>query len=182
MLLINGSGMFGRTIYKTTLPRLGNLEMMDMLKSIRYMFFRKHSMKKILLDSALVILMGIFVFYILPSNITFFDLASAHTTLAQKAIHTSTALLCILFFRILMMVYKQPWNMTKTLDFLYIIVADVVAGIVYYVITEFVVGSVYPFMLTLVLFALIDIVTLFVRLLYKGLIEDFISMVYKNEK
>jgi FlaA1/EpsC-like NDP-sugar epimerase len=153
-----------------------------MLKGIRYLFFRKNSIKKILLDSALVILISVFVFCILPRNITFFDLASAHTTLVQKAIHTGIALLSILLFRILMMVYKQPWNLTKTLNFLYIIVADVMAGIVYYVITEFVVGSVYPFMLTLILFALIDIVTLFVRLLYKGLIEDFVSMVHKNEK
>jgi FlaA1/EpsC-like NDP-sugar epimerase len=136
-------------------------------------FFYQNSMRKILVDMIVVIIASVFVFGILPEAVTFFSLASSHTTFMQKLIHSVLACVCVFVFRILLMVYKQPWDHTKTICFIHIIVADAMAFIVFYVIAEFALKSVYPFLLELSLFALIDIITLFYRLFYKGLSEEY---------
>lgn len=141
--------------------------------SIRYRFFRKHSLKKMLVDSIVIIFACVLVFEILPANTTFFKLASSHTTFLQKLIHALLALACILLSRSLLMVYKQPWNQTKVINYIYLIVADAMAGILFYCVAEFVLRSVYPFLLEFSLFAMIDIMTLFYRLLYRGLYDEY---------
>lgn len=133
----------------------------------------KSSLCKMLVDAVIVSAACLFVFEILPRNAAFFELASAHTTLPQKTIHAAAALACVVSFRLVMRVYRQSWSNAKTLRFLRIMAADVAAGVAYYVITEYAMGSVYPFLLTLSLFALIDIGTLFLRLLCKGLSEEY---------
>lgn len=141
-------------------------------RTIRSTFFRNNSLKKIGADTFIVLVTAFFVYGILPRGVTFFDLASAHTTFLQKAIHTLVGLACIIFFRTILMVYKQSWNNTKTIYYLNIMIADCMAGVLYLVITEYALGSVYPFLLTLCTFAMNDIATLFVRLLYKAISED----------
>lgn len=128
---------------------------------------------KILVDSVVVLLASLLVFEILPRAATFFTLASNHTTFGQKMMHTLLALLLIILSRTVLMVYKQPWNRTKTMSYIHIIVADAMAGVVFYVVAEFLLHSVYPFLLEFSLFMLIDVGTLFYRLLYKGLSEEY---------
>ncbi len=137
------------------------------------LFFHRCSMRKILADMIVVIIACVFVFGILPEAVAFFSLASSHTTFMQKLIHSALACVCVFVFRILLMVYKQPWDHTKTICFIHIIVADAMAGVIFYVISELTLKSVYPFLLELSLFALIDIITLFYRLFYKGLSEEY---------
>lgn len=141
-------------------------------RSIRATFFRENSLKKIGVDTMIVLITALFVYEVLPRGVTFFDLASSHTTFLQKAIHTFVGLVCILFFRIILMVYKQSWNNTKTMHYLSVMIADGMAGFLYLGITEYALESVYPFLLTLCTFAMNDIVTLFVRLLYKAISEN----------
>lgn len=143
------------------------------MKHLRYRFFRKNSGVKILIDSVVVLLACLLVFEILPRTATFFTLASSHTTFEQKLIHTVLALFLILLSRTSLMVYKQPWNRTKAMSYIHIIVADAMAGVVFYIVAEFVLHSVYPFLLELSLFMLIDVGTLFYRLLYRGISEEY---------
>lgn len=135
-------------------------------------FFSKHSLRRILVDIVTISVVSLLVFEILPRSATFFTLASVHTTTEQKALHSIIALLCVLFFRMLLMVYKRQWISARILNYLNVIVADMIAGIVYYVITEYAFHSVYPFLLTLSMFMMIDILTLFIRLSYQGVVED----------
>lgn len=88
--------------------------------------------------------------------------------LRQKLIYTVLALALILLSRTSLMVYKQPWNRTKAMSYIHIIVADAMTGVVFCIVAEFVLHSVYP----LSLFMLIDIGTLFYRLLYRGISEE----------
>jgi hypothetical protein len=141
--------------------------------NIKYLFFRKNSFKKMLVDAVVVFLVCAFVFEILPFAVTFFSLSTEHTTILQKLLHAFLALACVWLCRIILMVYKQPWNQTKTICYIFIIVADMMAGVLFYIIAEFAIHSVYPFLLMLSIFALIDIFTLFYRLLYKGFSEDY---------
>lgn len=135
-------------------------------------FFSKHSLRRILVDIVTISVVMLLVFEILPRSATFFTLASVHTTIEQKVLHSIVALLCVLFFRMLLMVYKRQWISARILNYLNVIVADMIAGIVYYVITEYAFHSVYPFLLTLSMFMMIDILTLFIRLSYQGVVED----------
>jgi len=128
---------------------------------------------KILIDSAVVILACLLVFEILSQTATFFTLASSHTTFEQKLIHTMIALVLILLSRTSLMVYRQPWNRMKAMSYIHIIVADAMAGVVFYIVAEFVLHSAYPFLLELSLFMLIDVGTLFYRLLYRGIGEEY---------
>ena len=123
---------------------------------------------------------ALLVFEILPRSATFFNLASVHTTTEQKVLHSIVALLCLLVFRTVLMVYKRQWVSAKILNYLNVIVADMIAGIAYYIITEYIFHSVYPFLLTLTLFMMIDILTLFIRLTYQGVVED--CFVKKTDK
>lgn len=135
-------------------------------------FFSKHSLRRIIVDIVIIAVVALLVFEILPRSVAFFTLASVHTTPEQKALHSLIAFLCLLLFRTLLMVYKRPWVSAKILNYLNVIVADIIAGIVYYIITEYIFHSVYPFLLTLTLFMMVDILTLFVRLTYQGVVED----------
>ena len=135
-------------------------------------FFSKHSLRRILVDVVTMAVVALLVFEILPRSATFFSLASVHTTIEQKVLHTLIAFLCVLLFRMLLMVYKKQWVSAKILNYLNVIVADMIAGIVYYIITEYIFYSVYPFLLTLSMFMMIDILTLFIRLTYQGVVED----------
>jgi len=135
-------------------------------------FFAKHSLRRILVDVVTMTVVALLVFEILPRSATFFSLASVHTTIEQKVLHALIAFLCVLLFRTLLMVYKKQWVSAKILNYLNVIVADMIAGIVYYIITEYIFYSVYPFLLTLSMFMMIDILTLFIRLTYQGVVED----------
>ncbi|MCE5343271.1 MAG: hypothetical protein LLF96_06760 [Eubacteriales bacterium] len=141
--------------------------------NIMHRFLDQYSLKKMIIDAVVIAVACAIVFGLLPRSATFFNLAATHTTALQKAIHSVIALGCILLFRMLLMVYRQDWVQMKTMGYLNIILADTVAGISYYLITEFALKSVYPFLLTVVLFAISDIVTLFVRILYRGLNEEY---------
>lgn len=145
-------------------------------------FTNRRTVAKILCDVVLMTIIAILVFWLLPQKVVFFDLASSHTTFAARAIHSLVAILSVLFFRCVLLVYGAQWHATRTYQFLAIVVADLMAGIVYYIITEFIMGSVYPFILTLSLFALIDISTLFIRLGYKGLCEEYFSLQKDDEQ
>lgn len=59
------------------------------------------------------------------------------------------------------------------MSYIHIIVADAMAGVMFYIVAEFVLHSVYPFLLELSLFMLIDVGTLFYRLLYRGISEEY---------
>ena len=89
----------------------------------------------------------------------------------QKALHTLVALATILSCRFLVGSYGRSWSRDHLLGLLSIGISDMVAGVVYYVITEYLMQSVYPFLLTFSLFALICVVSLFARLLYRGVNE-----------
>lgn len=140
--------------------------------ALRCPFFSKHSLRRILADVVTISVVALLVFEILPRSVTFFNLAAVHTTTGQKMLHSVVALLCVLVFRTLLMVYKRQWISAKILNYLNVIVADMIAGIVYYIVTEYIFHSVYPFLLTLTLFMMIDILTLFIRLAYQGVVED----------
>lgn len=139
---------------------------------LRCPFFSSHSLRRMLVDIVTISVVALLVFEILPHSVAFFSLASVHTTFQQKALHSLIALLCVMFFRTMLMVYKRQWESAKILNYLNVIVADMIAGIVYYIITEFIFHSVYPFLLTLTMFMMIDILTLFIRLSYHGVVED----------
>lgn len=145
-------------------------------------FTNKRTIAKILCDIVLMIIVAVLIFWVLPQKVVFFDLASSHTTFEARAMHSLVAILSILFFRCLLVVYGAAWHATRTYQFLTIVVADMMAGVIYYLITEFIMGSVYPFILTLALFALIDIWTLFIRLGYKGLCEEYFSLQKDDEQ
>lgn len=147
--------------------------------ALRFSFFSKHSLRRILVDFVSITVVALLVFEILPRSVTFFSLASVHTTFVQKVLHSVIAIVSVLLFRTLLMVYKNSWSSAKILNYLNVIVADIIAGVLYYIITEYVFSSVYPFLLTLAMFTMIDILTLFVRLLYQGIVED--SFVDKKE-
>ena len=151
------------------------------MKSIRKTFFGKKIIRKALIDMLIVITSSLLVFWILPQGVAFFNLASVHQTFSQKLIHTAIAFLFVFLLRTLMMVYKHPWRSAKLLSYLNIVVADVMAGLAYYLFTKLVIGSVYPFLLAFALFALVDIQTLFLRLLYKGLIDDYFELIHKYD-
>jgi FlaA1/EpsC-like NDP-sugar epimerase len=136
------------------------------------LFFSKHSLRRIIVDTVLIAVVALLVFEILPRSATFFSLASVHTTTIQKTLHSIVAFVCVMLFRTLLVVYKTSWISAKIQNYLNVIVADAVAGIVYYFITEYGLGSVYPFLLTLSMFTMIDILTLFIRLFYQGNMED----------
>jgi FlaA1/EpsC-like NDP-sugar epimerase len=139
----------------------------------RHRFLDRYSLKKMIVDTVIVAVACVIVYALLPRSATFFNLAAAHTTVMQKALHSAIALGSILFFRMLLMVYRQDWLRMKTMGYLNIILADIVAGICYYLIIEFALHSVYPFLLSLALFAISDIVTLFIRILYRGFNEEY---------
>lgn len=151
------------------------------MNSLRRLFFGRKTVRKILIDTLIVIISSIFVFWILPQGVSFFSLASVHQTFAQKGIHTLIACFFVILFRMLMLVYKHPWGSAKLICNLNVVVADVMAGLAYYLFTKLAIGSVYPFLLAFALFALIDIQTLFLRLLHQGLIEDFIELFKKYD-
>lgn len=139
-------------------------------------FRNGRTLLKIFCDTVVVIFVALVVFWILPHKVTFFELASAHTTPAVRWLHTLVAVVAIVLSRSLLCVYGTQWHATQTYQFLCIVVADMIAGILYYIITEFVMGSVYPFLLTLSFFTLIDILSLFIRLGYKGLCDEYYSL------
>ena len=128
---------------------------------------------KILIDSTAGILACLLVFEILPRTAIFFTLASGHTTFTQKLIPSALVLVSILLSRTSLIVYKEPWNRTKAMSYIHIVVAEAMACVVFYIVAEFVLPSIYPFLLELSLFMLIDVCTLFYRLLYRGISEEY---------
>ena len=126
---------------------------------------------KLALDAGIILLSAAAVFWLLPGNVAFFNLASVHTTFGQKALHTLVALATILSCRFLVGSSGRSWWRDYLRGLLSIGISDMVAGVVYYVITEYLMQSVYPFLLTFSLFALICVVSLFARLLYRGVNE-----------
>ena len=136
-------------------------------------FYCKHSLSKICVDCVVVLLSCLIVFCFLPRKSTFFDLASTHTTFTQKMIHALVAMVLVIVCRSVLMVYRQPWNRSRSIDYLHIIVADIMAGILFYLTTDLVMHSAYPFLLEFSLFAVLDIGTLFCRLLYSGFCDEF---------
>jgi len=141
----------------------------------RNIFFGKHSMRRVLVDSGIVAAVLFLVFVALPHNETFFKFASSHTTDLQKLAHSAVAFVSILLFRALLMAYKTPWSTANPLKYFHVIIADMMAGVVYCCITECMLDSVYPMLLTLCMFIMINILSLFSRMLYQGVIQNYHS-------
>lgn len=146
------------------------------LQGIAKQFRNRRTISKMICDAILMSLVSFLVFWLLPQKVVFFELASAHTTNEARAVHSIVAILAVFFCRSALVVYGAQWHATRTYQFLTIVVADMMAGILYYIITEFILGSVYPFLLTVSLFALFDIASLFIRLAYKGLCEEYFAL------
>ena len=136
-------------------------------------FFAEGSFKKIIVDTIQIIIVCVILFTVLPQTATFLHLASVHKSAFQIILHSSIAWFLVIFFRTTLKVYKQPWNKTRPIYFVHIIIADIMAGIIFYIIADFLIKSRYPFLLDFALFAMIDVVTLFFRLLYNGIVDEY---------
>lgn len=87
--------------------------------------------KLFLFDLIFYLFTGIFIFVIYPSTIE--DL-----TVSDQIIYITLGAVCVFILRFLFGIYKRIWRYAGSADYLWIVIADFIAGLIYVLIREFV--------------------------------------------
>ena len=87
--------------------------------------------KLFMFDLAFYMMTGIFIFIIYPSTIE-------ELTVPDQLAYITLGAVCVFVFRFLLNIYKRIWRYARSSDYLWLVVADFIAGLIYVLVREFV--------------------------------------------
>jgi FlaA1/EpsC-like NDP-sugar epimerase len=134
-------------------------------------FFAKNFFAKMVIDIFVFVAIWILLLWLLPRNALFYHISPHQTTVKRLIFTIVTSTIFVILFRILLRNYGKKWAHMSSFSFINILISDTVAGIVYYVLYERLVSTEYPFLLFVAVFGINCVCTLFIRLLYTGIVD-----------